>query len=86
MTEAATELRKKGALEIYACCTHALISGEAVDLIEKSPIKELIVTDTVDPESHPHSDKIKYVSSAGIFGEAISRIHEGESISILFDI
>jgi len=86
LTEAATELRKKGALEIYACCTHALLSGEAVELIEKSPIKELIVTDTVDPQSHPHSDKIKYVSSAGIFGEAISRIHEGESISILFDI
>jgi ribose-phosphate pyrophosphokinase len=86
LTEAATELRKKGALEIYACCTHALLSGEAVDLIEKSPIKELIVTDTVDPESHPNSDKIRYVSSASIFGEAISRIHEGESISILFDI
>jgi ribose-phosphate pyrophosphokinase len=85
LAEAATELKKKGALEIYACCTHALLSGEAVLRINESPLKELIVTDTIDPKNHPPSDKIKYVSAAAIFGEAISRIHNGESISILFD-
>ena len=75
-----------GAKEIYACATHGVLSGSAVELIEKSPIKELSLLDTIPyPADQPKSEKIKYLSVAPMFAEAIARIYEEVSISSLFD-
>ena len=66
ITNAANALKERGAEEVYACCTHAVLSGPAIERIENSAIKELTVAD--------------------IFADAINRIHEGISVSKLFDI
>lgn len=85
LTQAAAALVDQGAKEVYGCCTHPVLSGEAVHRIEESPIQELIVTDTI-PLSQEASacNKIKVLSVAKLFGEAIRRIHLNESVSSLF--
>ncbi|MEX0823954.1 MAG: ribose-phosphate pyrophosphokinase [Balneolaceae bacterium] len=83
ITNAAVALKERGALKIVTTCTHPILSGPAYQRIEDSPIDELLVTDTV-PLRKP-SDKIKVLSVAGIFAEAIQRIHTNETISALFD-
>jgi ribose-phosphate pyrophosphokinase len=85
LTQAADALLKRGALEVYAACTHAVLSGPAMDRIEASHLKELVVTDTI-----PLSDrarvcpKIKQLSVSSLLAEAIRRIHEERSVSSLF--
>lgn len=75
-----------GAKEIYACASHGVLSGPAVDRINASPIKELVLLDTIPyPKDKPECSKIKYLSVAPIFAEAIERIYEEVSISSLFD-
>jgi len=83
LTNAAVALKERGALSITATCTHPILSGPAYQRIEDSPIDELLVTDTV-PLRKP-SEKIKVLSVAGIFAEAIQRIHTNDTISALFD-
>ena len=83
LTNAASALKERGALNIYATCTHPILSGPAYQRIEDSPIDELMVTDTV-PLRKP-SPKIKVLSVASIFAEAIQRIHTNDTISALFD-
>ncbi|MFN1836216.1 ribose-phosphate diphosphokinase [Balneola sp. MJW-20] len=83
LTNAASALKERGALNIIATCTHPILSGPAFQRIEDSPIDELLVTDTV-PLRQP-SDKIKVLSIANIFAEAIQRIHTNDTISALFD-
>ena len=83
MTNAAEALIEKGAKEVYAASTHPILSGPAYQRIEDSSIKELLVTDTV-PLRKP-SPKIKVLSVAGIFADAIQRIHTNDTISALFD-
>jgi ribose-phosphate pyrophosphokinase len=83
LTNAASALKKRGALNIIATCTHPILSGPAYQRIEDSPIDQLLVTDTV-PLRKP-SSKIKVLSVAGIFAEAIQRIHTNDTISALFD-
>ena len=73
-----------GATEGYACASHGVLSGPAYDLIEKSPIKELIFLDTIPPRE-TNSEKIKYLSVADIFAEAIERIYQEVSVSKLFN-
>ena len=73
-----------GATEVYACASHGVLSGPAVDRIEKSVIKEVIVLDTVPARSDVKCDKIKYLSVAHMFAEAIERIYEEVSVSKLF--
>lgn len=85
LTQAAQVLKEKGAREIYACCTHPVLSGKAMGLIEKSSIKQLVVADTIATESKKLPAQIKVLSMAEIFGEAILRIHREESVSVLFD-
>lgn len=85
ITLAANALIDAGAKEVYACCTHAVLSGPAVERIENSAIKELIVTDTIPLPESKKSDKIKQLSVAPLLGEAIVRIHEKQSVSSLFD-
>jgi ribose-phosphate pyrophosphokinase len=85
LTEAAKTLKEHGSTAIYACCTHAVLSGNAIHKINDSPIEELIVTDTIAID-HEERDalKIKVLSVAELFGEAIKRIHNSESVSSLF--
>ncbi|OGP14485.1 MAG: phosphoribosylpyrophosphate synthetase [Deltaproteobacteria bacterium GWA2_54_12] len=85
ITQAAEALHKNGAKQVYACATHAVLSGPAMDRIEKSPIKELVVTNTIPPlKGVTQSAKIKRLSVGPLLGEAIKRIHCGESVSSLF--
>ena len=85
ITQAAEALAKNGAKQVYACATHAVLSGPAMERIEKSPIKELVVTNTIPQmKGAPSSSKIKRLSVGPLLGEAIKRIHCGESVSSLF--
>lgn len=83
MTNAAVALMDRGAVEIFAASTHPILSGPAYQRIDDSPISELLVTDTV-PLRKP-SPKIKVLSVAEIFADAIRRIHTNDTISALFD-
>jgi len=85
LVEAVTALKKKGAKEVYAAITHAVLSGPAIERIQKSEIKELVVTNTIPVQKEKRIPKIKVLSVAGLLGEAITRIHNEESISALFD-
>lgn len=78
-------LKKAGAGKVLAACTHAVLSGSAVDRIEDSEIEKLILTNTIPlRENVSHCQKIVLLSVASLFGEAIRRIHEGQSVSSLF--
>lgn len=85
LIQAAEKAKEEGANEIYAGCTHPILSGKAVEKIEQSNFTEIVVMDTVPLERHKQIDKIKVLSVANLFGNAIKRIHNEESISILFD-
>lgn len=85
LTEFAYALQKKGAKEIYACCTHAVLSGDSVEKIENSPIKRLVISDTIYQKEGKLSNKIEVISVAQLFGEAIIRTDKEESISSLFE-
>ena len=75
-----------GAKKVYACATHGVLSGPAIDRIENSCIEELLLLDTIPyPTDKPACSKIKYISTAPVFAEAIRRIYEEVSISNLFD-
>lgn len=85
ITLAANALMEAGAKAVYACCTHPVLSGPAIERIENSSIKELIVTNTIPLGPEKQSEKIKALSVAPIIGEAIIRVHEELSVSKLFD-
>lgn len=82
LTAGAAALRDAGALDVQAFCTHALLSGPAVERIEASPLSRMFVTDTLPPRRA--SDKITVLSVAPMFADAIHRISADESISTLF--
>ncbi|MFH1202578.1 MAG: ribose-phosphate pyrophosphokinase [Candidatus Omnitrophota bacterium] len=85
LIEATEALKKAGAKEIYAAISHGVLSGNAFSIIDKSPLKQLLITDTIplkDSKKHP---RIKVLSVAGLLAEAIKRIHNEESVSCLFD-
>jgi ribose-phosphate pyrophosphokinase len=85
LTQAAQALKEHGATAIFACCTHPVLSGNAIQKINDSPLEELIVTDTIPINQEGSScKKIKVLSVAELFGEAIKRIHNNESVSSLF--
>jgi ribose-phosphate pyrophosphokinase len=77
-------LRQKGTVEIYACCTHPVLSGPAIERIEQSPMRELVVTDTIPLPIEKRLPKITVLSLAPLLGEAIQRIHTGHSVGELF--
>lgn len=85
ITLAANALIEAGAREVYACCTHPVLSGPAIERIANSKIKELIVTNTIPLKEEQMIDKITVLSVAPIIGEAIIRVHEELSVSKLFD-
>ncbi len=83
--EAAVALKKAGALRIFAAVTHPILSGPALERIQKSPIEEFIVSDTVPLGDKKKLKKFKVLSVAPLLGEAIKRIHNEESVSSLFN-
>lgn len=84
ITLAAQAIKDAGALEVYACCTHAVLSGPALDRINDSVIKEVVVTDSIDVPNEKKGGKIVQVSVDQLMAEAIRRIHENRSVSPLF--
>jgi ribose-phosphate pyrophosphokinase len=85
LTQAAKALREHGASAIYACATHGVLSGPAIERIDASEIQEMVITDTIPlSEVAAKSGKIKVLSVAGLLAEAIKRIHCNESVSSLF--
>jgi len=76
---------ERGAKEVYACATHPVFSGPAIDRIAASPIKEVTVTDTVPVNGDKKLEKITVLPIAPLLGEAIRRIHTGQSIGALFE-
>jgi len=85
ITNGANALVKMGAKDVYACCTHAVLSGPAIERINESVIKKLIMLNTIDLPESKNSDKFKILSVAPVFAEAIRRIYEEISVSKLFD-
>ncbi len=73
-----------GATDVYACASHGVLSGPAYDRIEQSPIKELLLLDSI-PAQRENFPKIKYLTVADLFAEAIERIYQEISVSKLFN-
>jgi ribose-phosphate pyrophosphokinase len=85
LTNVVSAILDRGATEVYACATHPIFSGSAIDRIAASPIKEVTVTDTVPVNNNKKLDKITLLPIAPLLGEAIHRIHTGTSIGAMFD-
>ena len=84
LANAAVTLSDEGSTEIYACCTHPILSGSGVQRIASSLLKELVVTDTVPVPDEKKIDKMTVLSMASLVGEAIHRIHAGLSVGAMF--
>ena len=85
LVRAAYALIEKGVKGVYACCTHPVLSGNAVKIISESPIQEMIVTDTIPlKEEAKACPKIKVISISSLLADAIRRIYEDDSVSCLF--
>ncbi len=85
LVEAANILKENGAKEIYAGAAHGVLVGPAIERIQNSPIKELVVTNTIPIEPEKMIDKIKVVSIAPLFAEAIKRVNESKPLGDLFE-
>jgi len=85
ITEAGRVLQEKGAEEVYACCTHPVFSGPAIERLENSTLKEVVVTNTIALSDEKQLDKVKVLSIAPLLGEALDRIFKDLSVSVLFD-
>src|SRR5699024_1126467 len=84
ITLAAQALMDAGATEVYASATHPVLSGPAIERIEKSPIKELVVTDSINLPKEKQIDKLVQISVGPLIGDAIKRVHENKPVSPLF--
>jgi len=84
LAQSAEALRREGAEHIYACATHAVLSGPAIERLEKSEIEELVVTDTIPLGPKAACRKLHVLTVAPLLGEAIKRIHFQDSVSSLF--
>ncbi|MEK3936401.1 ribose-phosphate diphosphokinase [Sporosarcina sp. FSL W7-1349] len=85
ITIAASALIENGAKEVYACCTHPVLSGPAIERINNSQIKELVITNTIELPETKESPKIVKLSIAKLLGDAIIRVFEEKSVSTLFE-
>jgi ribose-phosphate pyrophosphokinase len=85
LVQAVDALKEAGAKEVYACCTHPVFSGPAIERIAACPVKEVIVTDTIPVPDGKKTDKITVLSVAALLGEAIHRIHSGQSVGAMFE-
>jgi ribose-phosphate pyrophosphokinase len=85
LVQAAVGLRERGARTVYAAVSHGVLTERSMEALDSSPIDLLFVTNTVEPQASRLSSKLEVVSVAPLFGEAIRRINQRESISVLFD-
>lgn len=85
ITAGANAIIESGAKEVYACCTHPVLSGPAIQRINDSQIKELVITNTIELPEDKNSPKIKQLSVAKLMADAIVRVFEEKSVSTLFD-
>jgi ribose-phosphate pyrophosphokinase len=85
MVNVVSIILERGAKEVYACATHPVFSGPAIERIASSPLKEVTVTDTIPVNGEKKLDKINVLSIAPLLGEAIKRIHTGQSVGALFE-
>lgn len=85
ITQGANKLIEMGAKTVYACCTHPVLSGPAKTRISKSPIRELVVTNTIPLSNNNKIEKVTVLSVASLIGDAIVSIHKELSVSALFD-
>ncbi len=81
----ARTLMERGVKDLYSCCTHPILSGSAIQRIDSSPVKKVVVTNTVPVNGGKESEKISVISIAPLLGEAIHRIHTGQSIGAMFE-
>jgi ribose-phosphate pyrophosphokinase len=86
ITAASRVMLEKGAREVYACCTHPVMSGPAIQRLAESPIKEIVVTNTIPLPTDKKLPNMTVLSIAPLVGEAILRIHEDLSVSKLFEV
>ncbi|HEX79407.1 MAG TPA: ribose-phosphate pyrophosphokinase [Dehalococcoidia bacterium] len=85
LTNTVNTLIDRGAKEVFACCTHPVFSGQAIQRIASSPVREVVVTDTIPVNGERKLDKITVLPIAPLLGEAINRIHTGQSVGALFE-
>jgi len=85
LVSGARAVAERGAAEIYACATHGIFSDDAILRLADSPIREVVVTDTIPLASERRIEKVKVLSVAPLLAEAIRRVHEDASVSSLFD-
>jgi ribose-phosphate pyrophosphokinase len=84
IVQGAKALMERGAREVHACCTHGVLSGDAIDRVNGSVLRSLLITDTIPLPPHKRSDKIQIISVAALLADAIGRIHADDSVSELF--
>jgi ribose-phosphate pyrophosphokinase len=84
LTQIVNALQREGVTELYACATHAVLSGKAVERIAQSNLREVVVTDSIPIPPEKRGGKIKVISLAPLIAEAIDRIHRGHSVGALF--
>lgn len=84
LVEAVEILKRKGARDMYACASHPIFSGPALELIRNSPLKEVVVTNSIPVQNLELNHKVKVLSIAPLFAEAIRRIHAETTVSTLF--
>src|SRR5207244_8407444 len=82
---AANVARKNGARDVYACATHAILCGSAIERLRDAPIKQVVVTDSIPLPPNKQLPNIKVLSVAPLLADAIKRIHFNESVSKLFE-
>lgn len=85
IVETISVLNKNGAKQIYAACTHGVLSGPAIERIQSTNVKEVVITNTIPLTEEKRIDKIKVLDIAPLFGRAICKIHTGEGIGELFE-
>ena len=81
----AAALKERGAREVYACATHGVLSGPAIERIQNSVFDELVILDTICQPEEKKIDKLKFLTVSDVFAEAIKRIYDDTSISEIFD-
>ncbi len=85
IVNAANSAMNEGAKSVTVVATHGVLSGSAIDRLRESKIKKIIITDTISFPYHNHFEKMEIVSVGKVFGEAVNRIHNGQSVSALFE-
>ena len=85
ITSAVYALKERGAASVYACATHALLSGEAPRRLDRAPLTQLVVTNTIPVPQERSFPALKVLSVAPLLARAIQYIHSNESVSALFD-